>query len=157
MNSLIDYHYWANGRMLNAMDGLTPEQFTRDLGSSFPSIQLTLAHMLNAEAVWLGRILNEPVARVEPQQIPDVAAVRERWAALEPLFRKAAAGELDRVVVARTSAGKEFRHPLWEVLHQLSSHGTYHRGQLTTMLRQLGVTPAQMDLILYYREQSGQA
>lgn len=157
IGTLFDYHYWANRRMLDAVAGLNPEQFTRDLHSSFPSVQATLTHMLNAEAIWLSRMLNTTPAKVEPQELPDVAAVRERWALLEPqLLAMIAEDDLERVIVARNSSGKEFRSPLWQVLHQLSNHGTYHRGQITTMLRQLGATPANTDLITYYREKSGQ-
>jgi uncharacterized damage-inducible protein DinB len=36
------------------------------------------------------------------------------------------------------------------------NHGTYHRGQITTLLRQLGATPVATDMIAFYREQSGQ-
>ena len=39
-----------------------------------------------------------------------------------------------------------------EVLQHLANHGTYHRGQVTTMLRQLGVKPVSTDLIVFYRE-----
>jgi uncharacterized damage-inducible protein DinB len=41
----------------------------------------------------------------------------------------------------------------WQMAQHVVNHATYHRGQVTTMLRQLGVEPAQaMDLIAFYRE-----
>ena len=45
---------------------------------------------------------------------------------------------------------------MWQMLQHLVHHGTYHRGQITTMLRQLDVTPLLTDMIAFYREQSGQ-
>ena len=41
--------------MLAAVRGLTPEQFTRDMGSSFPSVRDTLAHLYSAEWAWYQR------------------------------------------------------------------------------------------------------
>ena len=49
---LVDYHYWARDRLLQAVDALTPEQFTRDMGNSFRSIRDTLVHLYFAEWVW---------------------------------------------------------------------------------------------------------
>ena len=42
---LLDYHYWARDRLLAAVEPLTSEQLTRDLGNSFPSVRDTLAHL----------------------------------------------------------------------------------------------------------------
>jgi uncharacterized damage-inducible protein DinB len=60
--------------------------------------------------------------------------------------------DLDRVIRYKAFSGDEFSNPLWQSLHQVSNHATYHRGQIVTMLRQLGVKPVSTDLIMYYRE-----
>jgi len=49
LKTLIDFHYWARDRVLDAAELLTPEQFTRDMGGSFKSIRDTLAHLYSAE------------------------------------------------------------------------------------------------------------
>jgi uncharacterized damage-inducible protein DinB len=42
--------------------------------------------------------------------------------------------------------------PFWQMLQHLVNHGSYHRGQVTTMLRQIGASPPKpMDMIAYYR------
>jgi uncharacterized damage-inducible protein DinB len=158
--SQLTYHYWANKRLLAVMDDLTAEQYSRDLGSSFPSLQATVAHMLHAETIWLSRFLGAPVAGVQADDVPTPGAARQRWAELEQQLLKFINGldqvGVDRVLTVKTSTGQEFRHPLWEALQHLVNHGTYHRGQLTTMLRQVGASPLSTDLITYYRERSGQ-
>jgi uncharacterized damage-inducible protein DinB len=60
--------------------------------------------------------------------------------------------DLDRLIRYKTFSGEEFSNPLWQSLHQLTNHASYHRGQITTLLRQLGVKPVSTDLIMYYRE-----
>lgn len=150
------YHYWANRRLLSAMERLTPQQYEQDLGSSFPSIQATLAHLLNAETIWLGRLTGQALPPVTPADLPTVAAAGQRWAELEAAYMGLleTLGETfgDRTLTVRTSKGQEFRHARAEVLQHLVNHGTYHRGQIAAMLRQLGEVPPSTDLILYYRE-----
>ena len=51
-------------------------------------------------------------------------------------------------------AGAPQAQPLWQMLQHLVNHCTYHRGQIATMLRQLGAKTLGTDLILYYREQA---
>ena len=42
---------------------------------------------------------------------------------------------------------------LQQMLQHVVNHATYHRGQVTTMLRQLGAAPPKsMDLIQFWRE-----
>ena len=65
--------------------------------------------------------------------------------------------DLDRVIHYKGFTGDSFSNPLWQGLHQLTNHASYHRGQVVTMLRQLGVKPASTDLIGYYREQAAAA
>ena len=55
LRTLLDYHYWARDRVLDAAALLTPEQFTKDLGSSFTSVRDTLAHTYSAEWAWYSR------------------------------------------------------------------------------------------------------
>jgi uncharacterized damage-inducible protein DinB len=65
--------------------------------------------------------------------------------------------DLQRILRYKSFAGDEFSNPLWQSLHQLTNHGSYHRGQVVTLLRQLGVKPASTDLIDFYREQAARA
>jgi len=158
IRTLMDHHYWANHRVLDALSALSPEQFTRELTHSFASIAATVAHMINAEAVWLGRILGEPLRVTQPEEIPDAGTATAAWGITEQHMR-ALVGGLDeagmgRVMRFTNKAGKEYADPLWVVLLQLFSHGTYHRGQLTTLIRQVGAQPVSTDYIIYHRERS---
>ena len=155
LGRLMEYHYWATDRLLDVVEQLTPEQFARDLGSSFPSVQATVAHLLTAEAVWLGRITGRPPARVSPHELPLPADARRRW---QPLREEmgAWAASLEETGAARsvravTSSGAEYLHTGEEVALHLVVHGSYHRGQVVTMLRQLGVAPPSLDLIAFFR------
>lgn len=153
--TLVDYHYWANDLLLEKVDSLTAELFSRELGGSFPSIQATLAHMMNAEAVWLSRILGRPVAGVTAGDLPTTRSVRPLWGPLEAELRSLVTqlteADLSRDVTAKTSSGKVYTNRLDQTLQHLFYHGTYHRGQISTMLRQVGTESVSTDLIFYYR------
>lgn len=154
---LYEYDAWANQRMRDAAAVLTPEQFLRDLGSSFPSVRDTMAHIYGATWIWLERWKgNTPGTLPTAADFPTHASVVARWGALEreliAFVRTLSAADLASEREYRTLKGTAFRNPLWQSLQHLVNHNSYHRGQLTTMLRQLGATPVSTDLILFYRD-----
>jgi uncharacterized damage-inducible protein DinB len=64
---------------------------------------------------------------------------------------------MERVLHYKSMTGEEFSNPLWQILHHYTNHGSYHRGQVVTMLRQLGAKPASTNMIELYREQAARA
>lgn len=161
LETLLDYHYWARDRLLDAVEALSPEQLTRDMGSSFRSVRDTLVHLCHTEWVWHQR-WNGTSPSGPPQQpeaFADVASIRRLWAEQERDVRAFvdALGEagIARTIDYRNVAGQAWRSAFWQLLQHLVNHGSYHRGQVTTMLRQMGAAPAKsMDLIAFYRERS---
>ena len=159
---MFQYNAWADRRLLEACGQLTNEQFTRSLGSSFSSVRDTVAHLYGAEWVWNERFHgHSPAALLGSAGFPDLASIRVKLEEMDQYFidyvSKLSQQDLDRVIVYKTFTGQEFSNPLWQSLHQLTNHATYHRGQVVTMLRQLGVKPVSTDLIMYYREQAAAA
>ena len=160
LRTLLDYHYWARDRIVDAVAVLTPEQFTKDLGSSFKSVRDTLAHMVGAETAWLSRWQGEsPSALLPADQFPDAATVKKTWAGLEKKLRAyfEHLGEtgIQKVISYKLLNGTPGATPFWQMLQHVVNHASYHRGQVTTMLRQLGAAPAKsMDLIAFYRTRS---
>lgn len=160
---LVDYHYWARDRMLDAVSVIAPEQFTRPMGNSFSSVRDTVAHICVAERIWITRLKGEkPQELHKPDRIPDVDAARKEWAELESEMREQLArlgpGAVNRTVEYQDLRGNDQSDVLWQMLQHVVNHGTYHRGQITTMLRQMGADPPRsMDLIAFYRERKRKA
>ena len=160
LNNLLNYHYWARDRLLAAVEPLTPEQFTRDLGSSFRSVRDTLAHIVAAEWAWLSRWQgNSPTTLLAADQFQDLASVRLFWSDLEPKVRAFSGGlgeaGLTQVFAYKLLSGQDGASPFWQMLQHVVNHASYHRGQVVTMLRQLGASPPKsLDLIAFYREQT---
>jgi uncharacterized damage-inducible protein DinB len=159
IQQLYDYNAWANQRSLAAAERLTPEQFTKPLGSSFSSIRDTLAHICGAEWIWLERFQGRsPAALPNVTEFEDLASLREHWLEQEQRLLAFAGGltqsDLDREMEYKTLKFGVYRNPLWQSMQHLVNHGTYHRGQVTTMLRQLGAEPVLTDLMHFYRERA---
>ena len=160
--TLLDYTTWANGRTLDAAATLSPEAFLRDMRNSFPSVRDTLAHILAAEWVWLRRWQGEsPAMLLGGSDFPTLASLKERFAAIDRerrLFVEALSEErLSQPLTYRDLAGKTHTLLLVHSLQHVVNHGTYHRGQVTTLLRQLGATPVSTDLSRFYLERAGAA
>jgi uncharacterized damage-inducible protein DinB len=158
LRTLLDYHYWARDRVLAAVEPLTPEQFNRDLGNSFRSVRDTLAHTYAAEWAWHSRWNGvSPTALLPPDLFPDVAELRRLWVEHEAKMRSFVDGlgeeGIGRVIEYKLLSGAPGKSPFWQMLQHVVNHASYHRGQVTTMLRQLGAEPPKsMDMIAYYRE-----
>ncbi len=158
VRTLLDYHYWARDRILDAVEPLTPEQFMRDLGGSFRSVRDTLAHIYGAEWIWYSRWQGEaPAALPTPDEFPDLASVNQAWRDHEKRMRAYVEGlddhGLERVIAYELLNGQPGASVLWQMIQHVVNHASYHRGQVTTLLRQLGAAPPKStDLITYYRE-----
>jgi uncharacterized damage-inducible protein DinB len=157
LHTLVDYHYWATRRILDAVEPLTPQQFTKDLGNSFPSVRDTLAHLYGADWIWCARWEGEsPSALPDPQTFPDLASLRQAWDEHEPRVRAVLKrfGEVGvDTPVEFVRMGVRQSQIFSHTLQHLVNHGTYHRGQVVTLLRQLGTAaPPSTDLIAFIRE-----
>jgi uncharacterized damage-inducible protein DinB len=159
LQTLLDFHYWARDRALEALETLTPEQYNRDLGSSFKSIRDTVTHVYAAEWAWYSRWHGvSPTALTAGDQLLDLPALRSAWVEHEQKMRAFVGGltdaDVNRIVEYKLLSGQPGSTPLWQIVQHVVNHASYHRGQLTTMLRQLGAQPAKsMDMIAYYRTQ----
>jgi uncharacterized damage-inducible protein DinB len=84
IQELFRYNRWANHRFFDAVATLTPNEFTRDLGSSYPSLRDTLLHIIWAEWIWLQRWKGtSPQSLFQVKDFPVLDALRARWSDLE--------------------------------------------------------------------------
>lgn len=93
---LFEYDRWANHRVIRSVAKLSPEQFTRNLGGSFPSVRSTLIHTIGGEWIWLqywkAKSLDTKfVADLQkrrdllfaPEAYPTIEAAQAKWAEVE--------------------------------------------------------------------------
>ena len=156
---LYDYNSWANRRSLEASAALSTEQFLKPMGSSFSSVRDTLAHIYGCECLWLERFHgHSPSSLPDSKQFAEIASLRSAWSDFEGrllgFVGSQTQDDLNRVLEYKTLNFGVYRNPLWESMQHVVNHGTYHRGQVTTMLRQLGAKAIATDLMHFYRERA---
>jgi uncharacterized damage-inducible protein DinB len=152
---LYEYNRWANARVLDTVSKLTAEQFTKDMGNSFPSVRDTLTHIMSAEWIWLRRWKGtSPKAMLNPIDYPSLDLLRAKWAEIEreqmEFVHSVTDEALETVVAYVNTKGEHWEYPLWQMMQHLVNHSSYHRGQVTTLLRQLGAKPASTDFLLFF-------
>jgi uncharacterized damage-inducible protein DinB len=157
VRELFAYNAWANRLFFAALEPLPVEVYVRDLKSSHGGLHGTLCHIVWAEQLWLNRWLGKPNPAVpQGRDLASLAAARTRWEAIESERATFLAGltqrRLDEAVAVKPSTGGEYRHTFREMFRHAIDHSSYHRGQLVTLLRQVGSTPPGTGLIVFYRE-----
>jgi uncharacterized damage-inducible protein DinB len=154
---LYGFNRWANARILDASAMLAREQFVKTIPSSFPSVRDTLAHILAAEWIWLERWKGtSPKALLDAGSFPTLEALRERWRAFEreqrAFLESVRDPDLGKILTYVNTKGETWSYPLGRTIQHVANHSTYHRGQVTTMLRQLGAEPPPTDLLVFEDE-----
>lgn len=157
IRELYDYNAWANARSLDAASKVSPDHFTREVGGSFASLRGTLAHLYGAEWIWLERLRGTSPAKLPfSLDFPDAETIRLSWKDVErgqrELLERLHPARLDEPLTYTNLKGETWTYRLWRILAHIVNHSSYHRGQVATLLRQLGAAPLSTDLLLYYDE-----
>ena len=162
LSRLLRYTVWANHRIMRAAATISSDDFKRDLGGSHGGIRGTLAHTLWAELLWLERwkrLPNPP--RLDESEFADIVALRDRWTVVEEHREAWFAGlgpdEPASVIRFTTTDGVDCERPLWQLVQDTANHSTYHRGQLTIFLRQIGARTVNTDLLLWDLDEEARA
>lgn len=162
IRGLYTYNRWANHRACDAARPVELSDFVRDLRTSFRSIRGTLVHILWAEWLWVRRWRGEsPKLVFAPEEFPALAQIEARWRTVEQEQEQFIERLTDETLRERV-AYENFKGERWEytrgqMMQHVVNHSSYHRGQVATLLRQLGQTPKATDFLLFFDEVSSQA
>jgi uncharacterized damage-inducible protein DinB len=155
--TLFDYDEWATDRILESVSYLSDGKYHEDLKSSHGGIHGTLVHIYGADVAWLQRWKgSSPSALVDAGEIPNLESLKKRWKTyridLGNYLRSLAEDKLTAPLSYKDTKGNNHAEPLYQQLQHRINHASYHRGQIVTMLRQLGAKPLGTDLIAFFRE-----
>lgn len=136
-------HLWANQRIIACLLKLPEELLNKEIPSSFSTIHTTLMHVWDAERIWWERLTLKEV-KFAPLSFQgstnDIArGLLEQDGLWASWLAETPEDALNELFSYRNSRGEPFEQPLSHVVMHLFNHGTYHRGQLVTMLRHCGV------------------
>jgi uncharacterized damage-inducible protein DinB len=160
LENLFDYGYWANKKLFDVISRLTPEQFTKTVDGSHGSIRNTMVHVLSAEWGWLSRCGGpERGAPLNPADYPTAESVVAAWNKVETYLREFLSKLRDENLARNAEfvigATEKRSMPVGELLQHAANHGVHHRGQVSLLLRLLGYSPDNFDILFYYAEKHG--
>lgn len=158
-HTLTQYNLWANKLICSYISEAGESKADKQLESSFPTIRKTLYHIWDAQVIWYKRLHGEPTnswpsqnfnGTLEEAKNNFIQNSEEFVRFTENLDEKKAAA----TITYHSMDGTPFTNTVGEILMHVMNHGTYHRGQLITMLRAAGHSAVgSTDMVRFFRNQ----
>jgi len=145
IHPLITYNTWANFQLMHWLNALDEKQFEKELTSSFSSIKQTALHIWNAERYWFSFLKGEPPEAFLKDHSGNISTFFTDWKAetlqLEHYLLSLSDEDLLKNLHVNTPWLKG-EMPCYAFIQHVINHGTYHRGQIITLGRIVGLTQA---------------
>jgi uncharacterized damage-inducible protein DinB len=154
---LLAFNSWATQKIMDAVTSLPPDQVRLDMKASHGNIHGTLAHLVTSEEIWFSRLTGTPIsAASKPAEAASIADLKEKWEttgfAIARWLGTLTDKKLQEPFSFTTMQGATYTHTFAQAIQHLVDHGTYHRGQVVVLLRQLGIKPPSTGMIGFFRE-----
>lgn len=155
--ALYAYNRWADGRVVEVLRRLSPEQYVQEPAPGWSSIRATVVHLAGANDIWARRLEGE-VVTVRPSEddtptLDDaVRYLAKGHDAFDRLLGTLTPERLASRWSYRNFKGEDTEVPLWAVYRHIVNHATYHRGQIASKLARLGLEPPVTDLVFWAME-----
>ncbi len=155
--SLFAYNRWADRRVLDACRNLSPEQYAAEPLPGWSSVRASVVHIASATGNWVRRLSGAtaggPLTEADLPTLDDVERrLEQSYQALDRLWPSLTPERLAAPMTLELR-GKPLVLPPWVVLRHVVNHATYHRGQVASKLKRLGVEPPMTDLVFWARDQ----
>ena len=156
---MYNYHVWANEVIIDRLRELPQDIYHKDIQSGFSSVSKVLSHIYLTDYTWFdiitGKSMNEAMAttnqlreQVEMKSIEEMKVIfldlSERYRALLDNQK-----DIEKLIVVDNPYAGLLETSISETVLHIVTHGSYHRGNIATMLRQMGHTSVMQDLGLY--------
>ncbi|MEO5945504.1 MAG: DinB family protein [Chitinophagaceae bacterium] len=138
------YNTWASQQILDVILSLPEDQQLAEVPSSFNSLYNTVLHMWDAESAWWQRMKLQERLLLPSHNFTGTMKDMANGLTLQSKqwsewISNASELAIDHVFQYQNSKKEQFKQPIYQMLLHVFNHGTYHRGQLVNMLRQLGI------------------
>lgn len=153
VDTLFDYMYWVNHRILDAAEQLTVDEFTAPSTVTTRDLRATLVHELDVEWSWrlnLQGRLTDDEEDLRAEDYPDLASLREHWARDEADMRAWLEGLTDDELAADVVSDlTQNRRPLWQYLVHIVMHAAQQQADAATLLSLAGRSPGELGYLEY--------
>jgi uncharacterized damage-inducible protein DinB len=152
------YNIWANNKIIYWIQQLSEAQWKTELTSSFPSVEATCLHIAGAEKIWLERWIGQKeihflTASFNGSKDDLISIWQKASNDITTFIVDLPEQDLSNRFGFTRLNGDAFTMQFYQSIAHVLNHSTYHRGQLITLLRQVGFTQvASTDLLNYFLE-----
>ena len=153
----LNYSVRANSRMVETLMPVDEKLIYAEAKSSFSSIAKTLLHVWDAEVIWMKRMQGEsltswPSANFHGNKNELLSGFLQSSKDLAIFINSRDDAFVKGTIAYRNLKGDSFENVVEHLLYHIVNHGTYHRGQIITLLRGSGITNLlSEDIIIYLR------
>lgn len=155
---MYNYHAWANGVIIDRLNELPEHVYHKEIQSGFSSVSKVLSHIYLTDYAWFdiisGKSMDEAIASSsELKEEVEKKSIEEMKKTFMDLYERNKAllstVDMEKVMVVDTPYAGSLETTISESVLHVVTHGSYHRGNIATMLRQMGHTSVMQDFGLY--------
>jgi len=136
--NLARYNQWANKILVNLVQTQAPELLEKEIDSSFNTLKKTILHIADAEYIWHCRLTNVPFDKIPSKIGAGIEALEVQDQKIIAFIESKEDAYFAEHTEYKTLKGDSFTNMNFSILTHLFNHGTFHRGQIVTMLRNGG-------------------
>jgi uncharacterized damage-inducible protein DinB len=155
--TLFAYNRWANDRVLGACRKLSAEQYAAEPVPGWSSVRTTIVHIAVVTDGWLralaGEVVGDPPGESDLPTVDHAQAIFARTQEAAAKFLATMSPERLATPVTISGRGRTATLPPWVVLRHLVNHATYHRAQVASKLKRMGVAQPETDFVYFAFEQ----
>ncbi|MED4691207.1 DinB family protein [Peribacillus frigoritolerans] len=155
---MYNYHAWANGVIIDRLNELPEHVYHKEIQSGFSSVSKVLSHIYLTDYAWFdiisGISMDEAMASSsELKEEVENKSIEEMKKTFIDLYERNKAllstVDMEKVMVVDNPYAGSLETTISESVLHVVTHGSYHRGNIATMLRQMGHTSVMQDFGLY--------
>lgn len=161
VDTLFEYHYWANELLFVQAEKLTEEQYAANSKFSHGSIRDTLAHLLFADLIWRKRMMGEAFGAeifksYEEKKQLSFAELRQDFSkemiAMQAFINTLSEEDVESEFSFADTKGESYTELRINILTHMVFHGMQHRAEIAQMLTEFDLSPGNIDYIVWLRE-----
>jgi uncharacterized damage-inducible protein DinB len=149
---LLRFNMWANRLITDQVQSFPNELFDKHVGGSFGTLKGVINHLLDSDFLWLNRWKGIPLADIPAWKRDTLPEIVKIWSPMQDemvSIAEALENEPTKPINFITRKGIPYTMPFEDIAIHVANHGTYHRGQLTNMIRDLGQNPVSTDYFIF--------
>ncbi len=151
--NLYSYHVWANQKLINHIESLSEGLLSRKFNSVFSSIGETFGHMYSVDSAWFQRIQGKSPSQFSTKIFDDLTEMKKLFASQQSEIQSFLNDvDVEKIVTYQNTKGVPFQNPIYQIVQHMVNHGTYHRGNIASLIRESGHEGVSTDYIFFLRE-----